>query len=34
VLQVVRDGQLGGTLVIVWRRIDGEWRIVSYRTVQ
>jgi hypothetical protein len=34
VLQVVRNGQPGGTLVIVWRRIAGEWRIVSYRGVQ
>jgi hypothetical protein len=33
VLQVVRDGQPGGTLVIVWRRVSGEWRIVAYRVV-
>jgi hypothetical protein len=32
-LQVVREGQTGGTLVLVWRRINGEWRIVSYRAI-
>jgi hypothetical protein len=31
VLQVVREGQPGGTLVTVWRRINGEWRLVSYK---
>jgi hypothetical protein len=32
-LQVVREGQPGGTIVFVWRRVDGEWRLVSYRAV-
>ena len=32
-LQVVREGQPGGTLVLVWRRVDNEWRLVAYRTV-
>jgi hypothetical protein len=33
ILQVVREGQPGGTLVLVWRRIDGAWRLVAYRVV-
>jgi hypothetical protein len=33
-LQVVREGQAGGTLVLVWRRVNGEWRIVSYRAIE
>jgi hypothetical protein len=32
--QVVREGQPAGVLVLVWRRVDGEWRIVAYRTVE
>ncbi len=32
-LQVVREGQPGGTLVLVWRRLNGEWRLVAYRAV-
>jgi hypothetical protein len=33
VLQVVQGGQPGGTLVLVWRRINDQWRIVAYRAV-
>jgi hypothetical protein len=32
--EVVRDGQAGGALVIVWRRVNGEWRVVAYRTIE
>jgi len=32
-LQVVRDGQPGGTIVLVWRRVNGEWRLVSSSAV-
>jgi hypothetical protein len=32
-LQVVREGHPGGTLVLVWRRVDGEWRLVAYRAI-
>ena len=32
-LQVVREGRPGGTLALVWRRVDGEWKLVSYRAV-
>jgi hypothetical protein len=31
VLQVVREGRPGGTLVLVWRRVGGAWRLVAYR---
>ena len=34
VLQVVQDGRPGGTIVLVWRRVTGEWRLVSYRAVE
>jgi hypothetical protein len=34
VLQVVREGRPGGTIVFVWRRVNGEWRLVAYRTVE
>jgi hypothetical protein len=34
VLQVVSEGRPGGTLVLVWRRVNGEWRLVSYRAVE
>ena len=30
---VVREGQPGGTILLVWRKVDGEWRLVSYRSV-
>ena len=33
VLQVVHNGRPGGTLVLVWRRVDGAWRLVAYRVV-
>jgi hypothetical protein len=33
-LQIVREGQPGGTIVFVWRRVDGEWRLVSYRAIE
>jgi len=34
VLQVVSEGRPGGTMVLVWRRVNGEWRLVSYRAVE
>jgi len=34
VLQVVSDGRPGGTIVFVWRRVNGEWRLVAYRAVE
>jgi hypothetical protein len=34
VLRVVQEGQRGGTVVLVWRRIEGVWRLVAYRTVE
>ena len=33
VLQVVTEGQPGGAIVFVWRRVAGEWRLVAYRAV-
>jgi hypothetical protein len=33
VLQVVRERKPGGTLVLVWRRVNNEWRLVAYRAV-
>ncbi len=33
-LQVVREGRPGGTLVLVWRRVTNEWRLVAYRAVE
>jgi hypothetical protein len=33
-LQVVTEGRPGGTMVFVWRRLDGEWRLVAYRAVE
>jgi len=32
-MQVVKEGHPGGTFVLVWRRIGGEWRVVSYRAL-
>ena len=32
-LQVVQEGRPGGTIVFVWRRLEGEWRLVAYRAV-
>ena len=32
-LQVVHEGRPGGTLVLVWRRVGGAWRLVAYRVV-
>ena len=32
-LQVVQEGRPGGTIVFVWRRVEGEWRLVAYRAV-
>jgi hypothetical protein len=32
-LQVVREGRPGGTIVFVWRRLEGEWRLVAYRAI-
>jgi hypothetical protein len=32
-LQVVHEGRPGGTIVFVWRRVNGEWRLVAYRAV-
>ena len=34
VLQVVREGEPGGTLVLVWRRVNNEWKLVAYRAVE
>ena len=33
-LQVVQEGRPGGTIVFVWRRVEGEWRLVAYRAVE
>ena len=33
-LQIVSEGSPGGTIVFVWRRVDGEWRLVAYRSVE
>jgi hypothetical protein len=33
-LQVVREGHPGGTIVFVWRRVAGVWRLVAYRSVE
>ena len=33
-LQVVREGRPGGTLVLIWRRVNNEWRLVAYRAVE
>ena len=27
------EGRPGGTIVFVWRRVNGEWRLVAYRAV-
>src|SRR5262249_9630919 len=32
-LQGVREGRPGGTIVFVWRRVAGEWRLVSYHAI-
>ena len=32
-LQVVTEGRPGGAIVLVWRRVGGEWRLVAYRAV-
>jgi hypothetical protein len=34
VLQVVHEGRPGGTIVFVWRRVNGEWRLVAYRALE
>jgi hypothetical protein len=33
-LQVVREGHPGGTLVLVWRRVNADWRLVAYRAIE
>jgi hypothetical protein len=33
-LQVVREGRPGGTLVLVWRRLSDQWRLVAYRALE
>jgi hypothetical protein len=33
-LQVVREGNPGGTIVFVWRRVNTEWRLVAYRAIE
>ena len=33
-LQVVREGRPGGTIAFVWRRVNGEWRLVAYRALE
>jgi hypothetical protein len=33
-LQVVREGHPGGTIVFVWRRVGAEWRLVAYRAIE
>jgi hypothetical protein len=33
-LQVVREGRPGGAIILVWRRVGGEWKLVSYRAVE
>jgi hypothetical protein len=33
-LQVVTEGRSGGTIVFVWRRVEGEWRLVAYRAIE
>jgi hypothetical protein len=33
-LQVVHDGRPGGSIVLVWRRVGGQWRLVAYRALE
>ncbi len=33
-IQVMHDGEPSGALVFVWRRVQGEWRLVSYRPIE
>jgi hypothetical protein len=33
-LQVVREGRPGGSLVLVWQRVNNEWRVVAYRALE
>jgi hypothetical protein len=33
-LQVVREGHPGGTLVLVWRQMNAAWRLVAYRAIE
>jgi hypothetical protein len=33
-LQVVHEGRPGGSIVFVWRRVNGEWRLVAYRALE
>ena len=33
-LQVVHEGRPGGSIVFVWRRVGGEWRLVAYRALE
>jgi hypothetical protein len=30
-LQVVHEGRPGATVVFIWRRVNNDWRLVSYR---
>ena len=32
--EVVREGQPAGVFVLVWRRVENEWRIVAYRSME
>jgi hypothetical protein len=34
ILQVIREGRPGGTLVLVWRQVNNQWRLVAYRVVE
>jgi len=33
-LQIIHEGRPGGTIVLVWRRVNNDWRLVSYRSVE
>ena len=33
-LQVIHEGRPGGTITFVWRRVNNDWRLVSYRVVE
>jgi hypothetical protein len=33
-IEVVHEGQPGGAMVFVWRRVSGEWRLVAYRAIE
>jgi hypothetical protein len=32
--EVLHEGQPGGAMVFVWRRVSGEWRLVAYRAIE